>query len=117
MKKHWLTAMYEYFCLDITLDQIMPDSKNDPSFKYWLEKLKKYLLKTLPSACRIIDVTKNAVMFYYSGKTNGTGEIKVDMLISPYVQNLWELYYFLEHLKEEHQSRYDVRHKIRIFDV
>ena len=109
--------MYEYFCLDITLDQIMPDSKNDPSFKYWLEKLKKYLLKTLPSACKIIDVTKNAVMFYYSGKTKGTGEIKVDMLISPYVQNLWELYYFLEHLKEEHQSRYDVRHKIRIFDV
>ncbi|KAL5517683.1 hypothetical protein EMCRGX_G003277 [Ephydatia muelleri] len=68
---------------DITLKQIMPDSNSEPDFSYWLNQLKRYLHATLASACRILTVTKHAVIFDYFGKTQGTGAIKVDMLISP----------------------------------
>ena len=89
----------------------MPDSNSEPDFSYWLNQLEKYLRATLASACRIVKVTKHAVIFDYFGKTQGTGAIKVDMLISPYVQNLRELYYFLQHLKEEYQYKYEMSTK------
>ena len=87
----------------------MPDSNSEPDFSYWLNQLKRYLHATLASACRILTVTKHAVIFDYFGKTQGTGAIKVDMLISPYVQNLRELYYFLHHLKEELQHKLSMK--------
>ena len=100
-----------YSFSDITLKQIMPDSNSEPDFSYWLNQLKRYLHATLASACRILTVTKHAVIFDYFGKTQGTGAIKVDMLISPYVQNLRELYYFLQQLKEEYQYKYEMSTK------
>lgn len=88
----------------------MPDTRSKPDFGFWLRMLEKFLRTTLKGACEIIAVTNYAVMFNYTGKTNtpATGAIKVDLLISPYVTSLMELYRFLEPLEEKHQSRYSV---------
>ena len=87
---------------DITLESILPDRYDLPDFTQWVQKLKKYIERTLDSRhCRIIADTKHAVMFNYKG-------IEVDLLISPPVSDVFRLYQHIEHLTPEQQMRFGI---------